>query len=53
VCRSLRNSSDRDFLNQLIASADLAIWRRTQDGIALARKNLSKVIELGAKEVGT
>jgi Tfp pilus assembly protein PilF len=46
VCRSLRNSSDADLLTQLIASADLAIWRRTPDAIALARKNLSKVIEL-------
>lgn len=46
VCRSLRNSSHADHLTQLIALADLAMWRRTQDGIALARKNLSKVIEL-------
>jgi hypothetical protein len=46
VSHSLRNSSEAGLFTQLIAASDLAIWRRTRDGIALARKNLSKAIEL-------
>jgi hypothetical protein len=43
VSRALHTSG---LLDQLIAAADLAVWRRTRDGISLARKSLSKVIEL-------
>jgi tetratricopeptide (TPR) repeat protein len=44
--QNVPGSSKAGVIGDLCAAADLALWRRTLDGVRLARRHLSRVIEL-------